>query len=180
MGASCGEICTLVKGEGRLFERETLGGPLERGELGSGPERGVGWREVESHHGERRLGVIRLDCTVWMWILRHRWGEGDAGRETAAAVGDSEEWVGCLYMSVGGHHGEMMARLMGAYGRRGIWWAPVIRISHELQLFPHQLPQSALLSSTSPAPLRSLFLLSCKAPHKHRRTPSKLWIQMEQ
>lgn len=124
--------------------------------------------------------MIRLDCTVWMRILRHRWGEGDAGRETAVAVGDSEEWVGCLYMSVGGHHGEMMARLMGAYGTQGILWAPVIRISHELQLFPHQLPQSALLSSTSPAPLRSLFLLSCKAPHKRRRTPSKLWIQMEQ
>jgi hypothetical protein len=93
VGASHCETGILLKVARCFLERECLGGSLERVELGSGPERGVGRCEVESLHGERGLGAIRLDSAARKRTSAHTFG----GEETTAAVGGLEERLGSFY-----------------------------------------------------------------------------------
>jgi len=60
---SCCEVPALVKVEGCFLQRETPGGSLKL-ELWNGPERGVGWCEIEAYHGEKGLDATnqRLQC----------------------------------------------------------------------------------------------------------------------
>ena len=78
--------------EGRLLERETLSGPLERAELGGCPDRGVGWREAESHHRRERKGDI------WKRWIRLALAAAGGNKRTVQTFGrrrrDEEEEVG--------------------------------------------------------------------------------------
>ena len=117
MGASCCEVSALVKVEGCFLQRETSGRSLKL-ELGNGPERGVGWREVEAYHGETGLGALRSGSAVRKQTSVHTFGgDGVTEDETGAVVGNLEDWPGHFYKQKGERHqSEMMAFLMGAYG----------------------------------------------------------------
>jgi len=109
-----------VKVKGWFLKRETLSGPLERAELGSGPERRVGWCEIETLHGGGGLGATQLDSAVQKQTTGHTFGgEMVVEEETTVVIGNLEGRLRYFYKFGinAGHHAEMMVCLMRALYR---------------------------------------------------------------